>query len=356
MAQMLTKKKPSRRVAPRKPVAPRVTVDWLDDASSFGLQAFLKQSMTILKADAIHSLAVALALRGTRKQIRDDAFVQHVISRTPGLVEEYRVVHLIEKSLWIQGQSDLVMTLTKNPSQIPDNPPAQVMDAVTKAYGQHPDATVWFGVPLFSDCVNAEGLPIPVTAAEVQAEALSRIRSAQQQALKWGWLYKMVAGLASIPLMTHAMWMAALGFVQSEWARFKTQWKTARRDAKRRTRAIMKAEMEQCRYGCSFTKIPQHSTKLGQSIETGTETLLTIDGLIRSYAPTLMAGIAPGGLIMPAMFIAKLLPLLTTPAVIITADPFLFIELPEEPGKLRHLAHWYWQGETYGQQKLHLHI
>jgi hypothetical protein len=336
--------------------SPQVTTDWLDDASSFGLQGLMRQPLEILKAESIHTLAVSLALRGNRRQIRDPEFVQHVISRTPGIMQEYRIVHLIEKSLWIRGQSDLVMTLTRNPSQIPDNPPTEVMNAVTKAYGQHPDATVWFGVPLFSDQVNAEGLPIPVTASEVQAEARKRIETAQQQALRWGWLYRAVAGVASVPVLMRGLYSAIMGRIRHAHFEFQKNWKRARQDAKLRSRAMIRAEMEHCRYGCSFTEIPEHSTTIGKVGEMGSETLFTIDGLLRRYAPTLAAGLAPGGLIMPAMFIAKLLPLLTTPAIIITADPFLFIELPEEPDKLRHLAHWYWQGETYGQQKLHLHI
>jgi hypothetical protein len=43
------------------------------------------------------------------------------------------------------------------------------------------------------------------------------------------------------------------------------------------------------------------------------------------------------------------------PLTIVSADPFLFIELPDEPGKLRHLGHWYWQGPVQGNRKLHLH-
>ncbi|ADG68930.1 hypothetical protein Plim_3115 [Planctopirus limnophila DSM 3776] len=357
MAQQLARRKARRsqgQVVSNRPEW--VTADWLDDVSSFGLQAFLRQPLTILKADAIQTLAVALALRGNRKQIRDPQFVNHVLSRNPQLVEEYRIVHLIEKSLWIQGHSDLVMTMVRNPSQIPDNPPALVMDAVTRAYQQHPDSTVWFGVPLFSDRVNQDGLPIPVTAEEVQLEAQKRIQSAQKQALRYGWLFKLVAGVLAIPLMSWAAVQAVATIVENMLNGIKKSWQIARRDARQRLRAMAKAEIEQCRYGCSFTKIPEHTTRLGQSMETGAEALLTLENFAKAYTPTFLAGLAPGGLVMPVMLLAKLLPLLTTPAVIITADPFLFIELPEEPGKLRHLAHWYWQGETYGQQRLHLHV
>jgi hypothetical protein len=41
---------------------------------------------------------------------------------------------------------------------------------------------------------------------------------------------------------------------------------------------------------------------------------------------------------------------------IVACDPFLFIELPDEPGKFRFLGHWYWQGPPKGKQKLHLHV
>ncbi|MEZ6124202.1 MAG: hypothetical protein R3C49_13650 [Planctomycetaceae bacterium] len=66
-------------------------------------------------------------------------------------MDEYRIIHLIERSLWFDGRRDFVMQMTRNPSQIADNPPAEIRRALARAYTLHPDATVWYGVPLFGE-------------------------------------------------------------------------------------------------------------------------------------------------------------------------------------------------------------
>jgi len=49
-------------------------------------------------------------------------------------------------------------------------------------------------------------------------------------------------------------------------------------------------------------------------------------------------------------------PLFLAPAAVIACDPFLFNELPDEPGKLRILGNWYWQHQPDGTKKLHVHV
>lgn len=324
----------------------------LEDRSSFGLQGLARETLQILKPDCVNRLAVSLALRATRQQIQDPDYIRRIVSHHPDWIDEYQVVHLIERSLWIQGHSDLVMTMTRNPSQIPDNPPTKVIDALSRAYAEHPEATVWYGVPLFGAESNAEGLPIPVTAAEVRAEAQRRIEAAQQHALRWGWFYRAVLATASVPSKCCYYGRIVRRRLESTATRVSEYWKKARRDARMRAKAIIQAELEHNRFGCSMTSIPEHRTWLGRSLET---TCLFLE--LFAYQASLVGGTTPWlGLIAAPLTIAQFAPMLFIPITIVSCDPFLFVELPEEPGKLRHVGHWYWQKLPAGRDKLHLHV
>ena len=321
-----------------------------EDASPFGLQGLARQSLRILKPDYITKLAITLALRGTRSQIRDLEFVKRELSYHTDWVDEYQIVHLIEKSLWIRGQSDLVMTMTRNPSQIPDNPPPAIRQALARAYVLHPEATIWYGVPLFTDAVNADGLPIPVTAAQVQAEALRRIRAAQQHALRWGWMYRAALGLSRVPARCWRRATQVAGFFHHAAGRIAEYWRRARADVRRRERAAIKADLERFKMGYSQTVVPEHSTWLGRGFDAAglaLELFAYQAAFVAHVAPFVGAGAIPLG-------IAQFAPLLFIPVTVVSCDPFLFVELPNEPGKLRHLGHWYWQNQK-GRLKLHVH-
>ena len=59
-----------------RPRLPPVVGDMgLDEVSPFGLQGLKRETLQVLRSDCIDRLAVALALRGTRQQIRDESFV-----------------------------------------------------------------------------------------------------------------------------------------------------------------------------------------------------------------------------------------------------------------------------------------
>lgn len=321
-----------------------------EEASPFGLQGLKRETMTILKSECVTKLAATLALRGTKSQIRDPQFVQSILDRNEAWQDEYRVVHLIEKSLWINGRSDLVMSLLKNPSQIPDNPPREIHQALSRAHAIHPEATIWYGVPLFSDEVNADGLPIPLTAAEVREEAQRRIAAAQQHALRWGWFYRGLVGAMRVPgRIGHAGYVVQQRCVRAG-QRMTEFFRRARRDSKLRAQAAMRAEMEHHRFGCSFTQMPEHSTWLGRTAAFMVELGYMFQEMLNYAAP--IAGLA--GMASVPLTIAKIIPMFMVPMTIVAADPFLFVELPEEPGKLRHLGHWYWQVQN-GESKLHLH-
>lgn len=322
-----------------------------DEASPFGLQGLKRETMQLLKPECINRLAVTLALRGTRQQIRDPQFVQSILDRNPYWVDEYRVVHLIEKSLWINGRSDLVMTLLKNPSQIPDNPPREIHQALSRANTLHPDATIWYGVPLFGEEVNEEGLPIPLTSAEVHTEANQRIVAAQKQALRWRWFYRGLMHATKLPAMIgQAFYTLGMRFYRAG-QRMSEYYRRARMDAKKRAIAAMHAEHERQRFGCSFTQMPEHSTWLGRWAAFGLELGYMFQEMLNYAAP--IAGVA--GMASVPLTIAKIIPFFMVPMTIVAADPFLFVELPDEPGKLRHLGHWYWQTDASGKKKLHLH-
>lgn len=323
-----------------------------EDNSPFGLQGLDRDTLQILKPECVTRLAITLALRATRAQILDDDYVNRVLSWHPDWVDEYRVVHLIEKSLWIQGHSDLVMTMTRNPSQIPDNPPETIKQALSRAYVLHPDATIWYGVPLFGSESNDEGLPLPVSAAEVRAEAQRRIAEARKHALRWGWMYRSGMKIARLPAVCWHFGQAVRNRVRHTKQRMVDYWNKCRQDARRRVKAICLAENQRCRFGSSQIIIPEHRTLLGRSLETAcliTELVAYQASVARSASPFL-------ALIGAPLAIAKFVPLIFVPMTIVSCDPFLFVELPEEPGKLRHLGHWYWQNQGEGRQKLHLHV
>jgi len=324
----------------------------MDVDSPFGLQGLTRDSIVILKPNCINKLGVDLALRGTPDQIRDPEFVKRVMSYHPEWLEEYRIVHLLEKSLWLQGQSDLVMTMTKNPAQIPDNPPDRIMKALTRAITLHPEATFWYGVPLFGDEKNAEGLPIPVTAGEVRSEADERIVAAQEHALRWGWLYRSALSAVRVPSKCWHYARLTGAYFQHAWGRMNESWRQAREDARYRLRATAKAELEQTRYGRALTEIPEHRTMLGRGIDSAGLVLELL-----AYQASFAAHVVPlMGAMAGPLAVASYVPTIFIPLTVISLDPFLFVELPDEPGKLRHIGHWYWQSEGRGKKKLHLHI
>ena len=225
----------------------------------------------------------------------------------------------------------------------------------------HPESTVWYGVPLFSEETNEQGLPIPLTAAEVAKEAEIRIETAQRNALRWRLAYRAAFRLGSVP---PAIWQF------TRWCGRKpleltqavgSYWKRAKRDVRNRNRAKIVAHSEFCRKGQSFTRIPAHTTVLGRMAEQTVDSIAHAQGAIADRMPGLagsgpiLVGAAP--VLFEALTFATVGPLLfAAPLTIVACDPFLFIELPDEPDKLRFLGHWYWQGATRGKQKLHLHV
>jgi hypothetical protein len=275
------------------------------------------------------------------------------------------VIHLIERSLWIDGRSDLVMSLLRNPSRIPDNPPDSILNVISDAIAAHPEATVWFGVPLFGDQTNDEGLPIPLTADQVRAEAKRRISAAQRHALRWRWAYRVAFRVCGLP---RAMWRLGASCCRAALRgaeNCRKYWKRVRRDLRNRNRARIIAQSEYHRMGRSWTVPPQHTTLLGKLSEGTFESIRFANGLIAHHASSLEAlapyatgavPIAIQGIGVAGLSLGGIAPLLITPMTIVACDPFLFIELPDEPGKFRFLGHWYWQGPPKGKQKLHLHV
>ena len=301
-----------------------------EDSSPFGLQGLAKKKIRIIKPESITRFAVNLALSATRKQIQDPKFVAGQLKSHPEWYDEYRIVHLIEKSLWIQGRNDLVMTLTRNPKRIPDNPPPKVKQALFEARMYHRDATIWYGVPLFGDEKNADGLPIPVTAVEVGLEARRRIEAAQKLALRWLWCFRTAMAFTSIAVFCWQFGLAVKRRIQSICRGIALYWQRSREDSRRRDRARFTAEWEYGRYGHATTKIPDHGTWLGKSLEAARVIFeLTV-------FETQVAGVASS--FLGAAAIAKFVPLLFVPIAVVSCDPFLFVELREEPGKLRHIG------------------
>lgn len=324
---------------------PPLVAELTAEASPFGLQGLARGSLQVLKPDSLHRLAVLLAVQGSPDEIRDPAFAATLLQQHPDWVEEYQVVHLIERSLWIQGHADLVMTLVRNPSQIPDSPPPEILQTLTQAYLQHPQATVWYGVPLFGEDKTAQGLPIPVTAAQVRDEAARRIQAAQLHALRWGWAYR--AGLQSLKTSGRA-WRqvqrtsARIAAIPHAW---NATFRRARRQARNRARAEFNAHREYCKSGRQIpvaTARPQ--SWLDRWALTSLESALLIDELVSPTTPT--SALVP-------MLMLKVA--LIAPLTLVSCDPFLFLELPDESGKLRHLGHWYWQEHPDGSRTLHLH-
>lgn len=329
------------------------------DDSPFGIQGLARETLKILKPECINAFAATLALRGTPEQIRDPQFVAQLLSRNEGWQNEFRVVHLIEKSLWIDGHSDLVMTMTKNPSRILDDPPREILDAMSVAIAVHPQSTIWYGVPLFGEETNDDGLPIPLTASEVRAEAARRIAQAQQHALRWRWAYRAALRYGTIPWHISSIIQSCKARVRRTSQAVVKYWQRAKRDARNRERARILAESEYCRRGCSFTRIPAHTTLLGRMAEQTTDSIRNAGEAVSNRMPGLegMVPVLTGtATVLEGLgFIATISPILMSPLPIMACDPFLFVELPHEPDRLRFLGHWYWQEQPRGKTKLHLH-
>lgn len=339
---------------------PLVAEMGIEDNSPFGLQGLKRETLTVLKETAVKPLAASLALCGPHQPPEVQSVTERILERNPEWVDEYRVIHLVERSLWFEGQRDFVMQMMRNPSQIPDNPPAEIREALAKAYSMHPEATVWYGVPLFGEKKNASGLPIPLTAPEVQSEAQRRLAAAQAHALRMGWFYRSLGQIRRLPQSCQQMGRRGVLAVKAFGQRCVSTYRQARADAKRRRRASARAELERTRSGRSRTVIPEHTTGLGKLAARATSTLTQIETrLARSTAMTeefienrryAAAGIA----VLPVMAL-QVMPLFLAPAAVVACDPFLFIELPDEPGKLRMIGHWYWQPQPDGREKLHVH-
>jgi hypothetical protein len=321
----------------------------LEDASPFGLQGLRRDGLRLLKSECIGKLAFRLAMRGGRNEVQRDVLADEILRQHPEWMEEYEVVHLIEKSLWINGRSDLVMTLQKNPSQIPDSPPPEILEALMRANTLHPQATVWYAVPLFGDETTADGLPIPLSAQEVREENRRRIRAAQSRAMKYGWLYKMALRAMGLPFATKRLMSEFGQHLKAEVTYTREYLRQMRRDSRRRRWARALQEMEYMRYGRIKTQMPEASTLLGRAAARAM-TAAEIATRKMSAHGTLM------GVTSATLTMSQIIPMIFVPMTVVSCDPFLFVELPDEPGKLRHLGHWYWQGPVRGDQKLHLHI
>ncbi len=317
----------------------------LEDSSSFGLQGIRRDALTLLRSECIMPLAVALALHDKTAFSRMDV-VEELLRRNHHWVDRFEVVHLIEKSLWIQGHCDLVMTLTRNPSQIPESPPHEVQAMLTRACVAHPQANIWYGVPLFGNETTPDGLPIPLSADEVRAENVRRIAAARDHARRYGRLYRALVRMLQLPQALRRTFATASHLALRPLVRLQQTIRLAKRDARRRRRARAIAELDYIATGRSRTVIPEHSTLLGRTAFQGLEVVarqLDSRGTIDNLA---FAGLSA----------FPLMPLLFVPMTIISADPFLFLELPDERGRLRHIAHWYWQGTERGRQRLHVHV
>jgi hypothetical protein len=107
--------------------------------------------------------------------------------------------------------------------------------------------------------------------------------------------------------------------------------------------------MEYMRYGRIKTQMPEASTLVGRAAARALSAAEIATGRMAAHG-TLM------GVTSATLAMSQIIPMIFVPMTVVSCDPFLFVELPEEPGKLRHIGHWYWQGPARGDQKLHLHV
>jgi hypothetical protein len=341
--------------SPNHEIPPLVAGFDLEDASPYGLQGLSRGKLSVLKPDCVTSLAITLALQGSRKQIRDPGFVAEVLKQNPGWQQEFQIVHLIEKSLWIQGRSDLVMSMLKNPSFIPDNPPDTVTQTLINAYFKHSHATVWYGVPLFGEEKTPSGLPIPLSAQEVKSEAERRIKIAQQHALRWGWLYQSLAAGAAIPALILQGFVNTGTSISNKYTGLKQWIVRLRKNARRKQRRKLLNQFQYCRYGTeNFINPYQDMSDTDKFVLDAIEATSIAAMNAAGLTGQLTLYTAPLGATGWGVYFTYIS--LYIPLTMIPIDPFLFIELKDEPGKLRHLAHWYWQEHANGKRTLHLHL
>jgi hypothetical protein len=208
---------------------------------------------------------------------------------------------------------------------------------------------VWYAVPLFGDETTEDGLPIPLSAQEVREENRRRIRTAQSRAMKYGWLYKLALRAVGLPFAMKRLMSEFGRHMQAEVAYTREWFRQMRRDSQRRRWARALQEMEYMRYGRIKTQIPEPTTLVGRAAARALSAAEIAHQKMSAHG-TLM-GVSSATLAM-----SQIIPMIFVPMTVSSFDPFLFVELPDEPGKLRHIGHWYWQGPVSGDRKLHLHV
>jgi hypothetical protein len=185
--------------------------------------------------------------------------------------------------------------------------------------------------------------------------------AAQKHAEGLGWFYRMLLRINRMPQTCRQAVHVEVLKIKSLWQRTVTEYRMARKDAQGRARAQARADFEYYRTGKSTTVVPEHSTRMGQYASRAAQSLLKMEhrlGRSADFTEEFMErhSYAAVGLAILPMMALQVVPLFLAPAAVIACDPFLFIELPDEPGKLRMLGHWYWQQQADGSKKLHVHV
>ncbi|MEZ6124203.1 MAG: hypothetical protein R3C49_13655 [Planctomycetaceae bacterium] len=107
-------------------------------------------------------------------------------------------------------------------------------------------------------------MPIPLTAAQVREEAGQRLSAAQQHALRMGWFYRSMLRIRRLPLTVRQRLRREWRGLQALWNYLVAEYRQARQDARKRSRAETLAKLEYNRCGRSRTIIPERTTGLGR--------------------------------------------------------------------------------------------
>ena len=313
----------ARRQSATTPVRPsvvRTQIVPLVDACPFQPYAKLGRNVHALKPSGIEAMADWWA--ATDLPTPNDAFAA-ALQAHPQWFDSYTLISAFDRSLMLPGHQNLVMHLVEDPTQIPDRPPTSIIERLLVAERMYPTAKIYYAEPVFAVSSDPSKLPVPMTENAFLCEAGQRILKAQALAKRWAWYYWAVRCAKALDSKYDA-WCKS-----HEIARIKAEME----GIERLTKDVSEITARHGE-GMGRTITPPEMMRLMEF-----ERRLLVRRLKSSTPDTVLS------LSMEAQL----------DIIMRRIDPLLLLELPEEPGKLRLIGHWFWH-KTNGKECLHLHL
>ena len=292
-----------------------------DDESNFGAFGRLRQTIAVLKPDAITMLAAYWATGGRTALNGNDIFGK-AKTEHPGWFDTLNVIEAFDRSLMLPA-TRLVMSMVRDPHQIPDSPPPAAMQRFLQGIQQHPDATIWYAEPVFALNPTPDSLPVPVSDEAFLRESGDRVLQAQRFKNAFGWFYRGHAKAGQLLLRLEKY------FHDRKLQRERLRAEAARESAEAKMQSLTTGRI-----------VGRRSAN--QELAEIRELEARYEQVAREFPELELMGYRALTPVRMQMF---------------RFDPLLFLELPGEQKLLRLVAHWFWQTQGAGQpRKLHLHL